>query len=290
MLCNIESTTTESLQLSMLASILNKNLYSQQSAHLTNQHIRAIDSQRASSQQLIDELHGYIGPCVMMPTNAVPVCNTQGLNTKPLQYAMHLQMGSMLFAHTPLLTPSRTLETFLNLPLTSLKSTSSISAAAAPCQFPDARMLLPLAASSAPVWNNCSSQSDVLEFDETKKPSVNTIWPRRKHGQEDACRTSKPVMLDEATVSKFFHLPLHKAAAKLGISNTAMKTACRKVGLKKWPYRTFIARAPLPSRLLHDKKMNHEASASPQPHESSTSPQLLPTFSSRTCSVASLLN
>jgi hypothetical protein len=137
-------------------------------------------------------------------------------------------------------------------------------------------MLLPLA--------------DVLEFDETKKPSVNTIWPRRKHGQEHACRTSKPVILDEATVSKFFHLPLHKAAAKLGISNTAMKTACRKVGLKKWPYRTFISRAPLPSRLLHDKTMNHEASAPPQPHESSTSPQPLPSFSSRTCSVASLLN
>ncbi len=281
--CNIESTTPESLHLSMLASTLHKNLYARRPAHLVEQHRRACDSPRASSQQLVDELHGYVGPCVMMPTNDVPVSNTQGLNTKPLQYAMHLQMGSILFAPD---TPSRTLQTFLNLPLTTLKSTSSISAAAAPCQFPDARMLLPLAASSAAVWNNCSSQSDVLVFE----PPPYAIWPRRKHGQEDACRTSKPVILDEATVSKFFHLPLHKAAAKLGISNTAMKTACRKVGLKKWPYRTFIARAPLPSRLLHDKKMNHEASASPQPHESSTSPQPLPSSSSRTCSVASLLN
>jgi hypothetical protein len=32
----------------------------------------------------------------------------------------------------------------------------------------------------------------------------------------------------------FFSIPLHKAAVKLGISRTAMKAACRKLGICKW--------------------------------------------------------
>jgi len=145
------------------------------------------------------------------------------------------------------------------------------------------------------VSNQPDVNPPVLDFDEpeVKKTSVKCIWPRSKHGQDHAFKVSKPVFLDEATVSKFFHLPLYKAAAKLGISNTSLKTACRKVGLKKWPYRTIIAaaRRTTPSsssssasnsyRLLQEKKAKHESSESPQPLDS---------FSSLSCSVASLLN
>lgn len=67
---------------------------------------------------------------------------------------------------------------------------------------------------------------------------VNTIFPRRKQGQH-ARINSQPVVLDEATLSQLFTLPLHKAAVKLGISATAMKSACRKLGIKKWPYRAL---------------------------------------------------
>ena len=144
------------------------------------------------------------------------------------------------------------------------------------------------------VSNQPDVNPPVLNFDEpeVKKTSVKCIWPRSKHGQDHVFRSSKPVFLDEATVSKFFHLPLYKAAAKLGISNTSLKTACRKVGLKKWPYRTIIAaaRRTTPSssstvsnsyRLLQGEKAKHERSESPQPLDS---------FSSLRCSVASLLN
>ena len=145
------------------------------------------------------------------------------------------------------------------------------------------------------VSNEPAVTAPILDFDEpeVKKTSVKCIWPRSKHGQDHAFKVSKPVFLDEATVSKFFHLPLYKAAAKLGISNTSLKTACRKVGLKKWPYRTIIAaaRRTTPSsssssasnsyRLLQEKKAKHESSESPQPLDS---------FSSLSCSVASLLN
>jgi len=46
------------------------------------------------------------------------------------------------------------------------------------------------------------------------------------------------VVLNEKTLQELFTLPLHEAAVKLGISATAMKSACRKLGIKKWPYRT----------------------------------------------------
>ena len=67
--------------------------------------------------------------------------------------------------------------------------------------------------------------------------AANTIFPRRKAG-EHARQNVKPVVLDESTLSSMYHLPLHEAAAALGISATALKSACRKLHIKKWPYRT----------------------------------------------------
>eukprot|EP00960_Hanusia_phi_P029555 748020-Hanusia_phi.AAC.2 len=57
----------------------------------------------------------------------------------------------------------------------------------------------------------------------------NTIFPRRKAGQQTRVN-SKPVVLNEKTLQQFFSLPLHEAAYKLGISATAMKSACRYQG------------------------------------------------------------
>mmetsp|Transcript_47677 Transcript_47677/g.149403 ORF Transcript_47677/g.149403 Transcript_47677/m.149403 type:complete len:162 (+) Transcript_47677:163-648(+) len=72
----------------------------------------------------------------------------------------------------------------------------------------------------------------------------NTIFPRRKAGQQTRVN-SKPVVLNEKTLQQFFSLPLHEAAYKLGISATAMKSACRKLGIKKWPYRSvYGAKTP----------------------------------------------
>ena len=49
-------------------------------------------------------------------------------------------------------------------------------------------------------------------------------------------------------MASLFHLPLHKAASKLGISPTTLKRACRKVGIFKWPF-----------RLLENEKMEEAA-------------------------------
>ena len=98
-------------------------------------------------------------------------------------------------------------------------------------------------ASSAPAVSakrEDPSESDGEQSDGERESrgSVNTIFPRRKQGQH-ARMNSQPVVLNEATLSQLFTLPLHKAAVKLGISATAMKSACRKLGIKKWPYRAL---------------------------------------------------
>eukprot|EP00277_Geminigera_cryophila_P037831 CAMPEP_0173108338 /NCGR_PEP_ID=MMETSP1102-20130122/42606_1 /TAXON_ID=49646 /ORGANISM="Geminigera sp., Strain Caron Lab Isolate" /LENGTH=313 /DNA_ID=CAMNT_0014006685 /DNA_START=78 /DNA_END=1019 /DNA_ORIENTATION=+ len=92
--------------------------------------------------------------------------------------------------------------------------------------------------------SSVSEQEDTGDSDDkdidrvSKSNSVNTIWPRRKRGNLKRT-TSEPVFLDEATVSQYFTIPLHKAAVKIGISPTAMKSACRRMGILKWPYRSL---------------------------------------------------
>ena len=56
--------------------------------------------------------------------------------------------------------------------------------------------------------------------------SANKIFPRRKAGQAFRVH-SKPVVLNEKVLRQYFDLPLHEAAVQLGISATAMKSACR---------------------------------------------------------------
>lgn len=89
-----------------------------------------------------------------------------------------------------------------------------------------------------------SSPTSVAEHGE---PSRITTFPRRKAG-EDMRTTSAPVLLNKSCIEKLFHLSLQGAASKLGISRTAMKSACRKLGIQKWPHRLqLVPRASSPS-------------------------------------------
>ena len=62
------------------------------------------------------------------------------------------------------------------------------------------------------------------------------IKPRRKHGQTERGDT-KGVVVTMEILETVFHMPLHKACKALGVCATAMKRVCRKLGVKKWPYR-----------------------------------------------------
>jgi hypothetical protein len=67
--------------------------------------------------------------------------------------------------------------------------------------------------------------------------TVSTVFPRRK---PNALRASNlalaPVSITLDILEQLASLSLPIAASKLGISATAMKNACRKLGISRWPY------------------------------------------------------
>ena len=69
---------------------------------------------------------------------------------------------------------------------------------------------------------------EARRVDVSNTACANKIFPRRKAGQSFRIN-SKPVVLTEKVLRQFFDLPLHEAAISLGISATAMKSACRLV-------------------------------------------------------------
>ncbi|EKX34340.1 hypothetical protein GUITHDRAFT_119506 [Guillardia theta CCMP2712] len=60
------------------------------------------------------------------------------------------------------------------------------------------------------------------------------IYPRRRRGEEKCSR--EPLSLDEEQITKLFCFRQTEAADFLGISLTALKNACRRIGMQKWPY------------------------------------------------------
>ena len=65
---------------------------------------------------------------------------------------------------------------------------------------------------------------------------ISLIFTRRRAGQK-ARFSNEPVSLSRKKLQEFFDLPLKDAASILGISMTALKKACRRMGLERWPYR-----------------------------------------------------
>eukprot|EP00960_Hanusia_phi_P071432 767554-Hanusia_phi.AAC.3 len=64
-----------------------------------------------------------------------------------------------------------------------------------------------------------------------------TLFPRRKAGQAQPGGGHGPVILSLELLEQFYNMPLHLAAKRLGICQTAIKKVCRKLGIKKWPYK-----------------------------------------------------
>ena len=122
-----------------------------------------------------------------------------------------------------------------------MKFSTSASAQLPPVQSPAFHFSTSTAAHSAlPNPNEasaCSSSVSTSSLADDGASSHNTIFPRRKAGERTRVN-SKPVVLNDAILRQLFTVPLHEAAVRLGISATAMKSGCRKLGIKKWPYRS----------------------------------------------------
>eukprot|EP00960_Hanusia_phi_P066557 766422-Hanusia_phi.AAC.1 len=59
------------------------------------------------------------------------------------------------------------------------------------------------------------------------------VHPRRKSGSK---RDATVVTLTFETLSRFFGQSIEEASKQLGLSATALRRACRKLGVNKWPY------------------------------------------------------
>ena len=72
---------------------------------------------------------------------------------------------------------------------------------------------------------------------------VYTVIPRRKRkagassGVSGAAKV-KPIKIALEILDRLSNLSLSQAADSLGISSTAMKKSCRKLGVRRWPYKS----------------------------------------------------
>ncbi|EKX38620.1 hypothetical protein GUITHDRAFT_115168 [Guillardia theta CCMP2712] len=67
---------------------------------------------------------------------------------------------------------------------------------------------------------------------------VALVCPRRKKNPSAAKRDAEdPVVLTRELLESLFSLPLSSASERLGICPTAIKKACRKLGIPKWPFK-----------------------------------------------------
>ncbi len=65
---------------------------------------------------------------------------------------------------------------------------------------------------------------------EVREALVHKRGKARHNGPTDTVRVSLDV------IEQLGSLPLARAAEKLGLSSTSFKGACRKLGIKRWPY------------------------------------------------------
>ena len=115
---------------------------------------------------------------------------------------------------------------------------------------------------SAPVQHGLARLSSSPESG--NKERVLHKFPRRKQKQHSegkaACTRRRHVTISKIELLKLFDLPLQKAASRLGLGTTAMKNACRELGISKWPYRESIRKStqtvPQPPQASNCAKTN----------------------------------
>ncbi|EKX53645.1 hypothetical protein GUITHDRAFT_100627 [Guillardia theta CCMP2712] len=72
----------------------------------------------------------------------------------------------------------------------------------------------------------------------TTTPQNVLLFPRRKTGEQHIMyKGRRPLAIDLPMLESFYSMPQIRAARGLGVSLTAMKHICRKLGIDRWPYR-----------------------------------------------------
>jgi len=122
---------------------------------------------------------------------------------------------------------------------------------------------------SAPCTSTAKRPTATKRWDQQSGDDIVTLFPRRKAGQNRPGGGKGPVVLTLELLEQFYGMPLHVAAKRLvsarppnpslairfrhvffalsagcltrwvcqGICQTAIKKVCRRLGIKKWPYK-----------------------------------------------------
>jgi len=110
-----------------------------------------------------------------------------------------------------------------------VSSSSSCSTVAGSSTFAS-----PVSASLAPD-QDCTMYTASQMTAATVQGPNEVIYPRRK-SREDS-RKACQVVVSPEILKEHFDMPLQDAAAKLGVCTSAIKKACRRFGIPKWPFR-----------------------------------------------------
>ena len=81
---------------------------------------------------------------------------------------------------------------------------------------------------------------------------VSEWHPQLRHLDHRGFVMQKRDRITYENVVKLFHLSLSDASARLGVSETYLKTRCRLLGISRWPYRKVPSPIRAPIHLAHD--------------------------------------
>ncbi|XP_031100855.1 protein RKD4-like [Ipomoea triloba] len=88
-------------------------------------------------------------------------------------------------------------------------------------------------ASNASVGGNMTTDSVVVE-----RSMIETLAHRQRKNTRRTFRDSSTI--SKEMISKYFHLPIYRAAKELRVGYTILKERCRELGIFKWPYRQLV--------------------------------------------------
>ena len=96
------------------------------------------------------------------------------------------------------------------------------------------------------------------------------VYPRHKSASAGFSSGKGPITITWENMAQLQRFPLHLAAAKIGLSPTALKHACRKLGINRWAYRRIpgppqhrLASEPFPVQPIPTLSL-HEPYKEPQ--------------------------
>ncbi|KAL6541317.1 hypothetical protein OROHE_011025 [Orobanche hederae] len=84
-------------------------------------------------------------------------------------------------------------------------------------------------------------EMQVEEEEEKKLLLIGKKRPRDEDVMESNTTMSSKKLLSRETISRYFYMPITRAARELNVGLTLLKKRCRELGIRRWPHRKLIS-------------------------------------------------